>query len=679
LFSNDWYKFCISPKCHPRPAPAVRRPGDSYMQATQKIKGYDSFEQIALGGMAAVYKARKISLGKPVAIKVLFPHLAQDAVYIERFKREAQTAARVQHDNIVNVIDYGESDGAHYIVMEYYDGVTLEHLLETHTAIPIDICLAVVLNVCYGMEAAHASNLVHRDIKPGNIIFTRNGGLKLADFGLAKMVDKPAPVTQHGKIIGTPAYMSPEQTRGDTVGPQSDIFSLGVVAYELLCNCRPFDGRNYAEVVDKIQSADPTPVTDINPLVDPFVAKVISRMLAKDQRDRYEHVSEIVMDLEEAIEKAKYKKGRRVLEKYVNDPIGYLQSFKVKLLERLRSGKEKEVAALPPATRLRRIIYLDPDDERAREELAQLDTGAQAGAAGETAAAVKGKPKGDKVWVIDDEDEPGRAVDARADVAMPDICDDPDAEYRVYLESIDLHQETPATFALKLSMRIRSPLPRVVAIIKNLPAVVGGHLKQQKALRLAKVIRDLGGVARIEVQSTGKTPAPPLSQRPESDGEAQGSPHRPDKGKRKSRTEPEAFHSEGDSTRSSKGASGKADPNEVGDASARTVEYHPINQKRDDRPVPQKTPTRLCPRCGWEEDADAKFCSICMFNFHKTAPLDLESLSTGVVIPNPQARGRRRTTHPTNLRDWFNELPNTVKYVGLAGLVLMLLLIIFGR
>lgn len=650
------------------------------MQATQKIEGYDSFEQVALGGMAAVYKARKISLGKPVAIKVLFPHLAQDAVYIERFKREAQTAARVQHDNIVNVIDYGESEGSHYIVMEYYDGVTLEHLLEEHANIPIDICFAVVLNVCYGLEAAHAANLVHRDIKPGNVIFTRSGGLKVADFGLAKAVDRLAPVTQHGKVIGTPAYMSPEQTRGDDVGTQSDIFSLGVVAYELICSHRPFDGRSYAEVVDKIQSADPTPVADINPLIDESFAKIVSRMLAKDGEDRYQHVSEVVMDLEEAIDKARFKRDRRVLEGYINDPAAYLKKFNGSLLKKLRSKDATNGAAEAPVTHLRRILYLDPFDEDAQAALARLNSGTPGGAS--AAAPEDGvgavKQRRQKEWTIDEETEGTPTGGAAAEV-----CDDPDADYQVYLESIDLNQETPATFALKLSMRIRSPLPRIMAIVKNMPAVVGGRLRRDKALRLAKVIGDLGGVARIEVHDIdgSSARATPSSTQPKAGERSSSQP--PAKRKRKSKTRPAPAHAEGDPAPGAPASPDSPDCAAAGhrtDEIDKTVEHHPIGQKNaEQRPVPQRMATRLCPKCGWEEDADAKFCSICMCNFHKTEPLTLEGLQSRMENANPLASEAKNSRIPTNLTDMIQELPNNVKYGGLAALIVLLLLIIFGR
>jgi serine/threonine protein kinase len=648
------------------------------MQATQKIEGYDSFEQIALGGMATVYKARQVSLDKPVAIKVLFPHLAQDGVYLERFKREAKTAASVQHDNIVNVVDYGESNESHYIVMEYYDGVTLEYLLENQSAMPLDICFAVLLNVCYGLEAAHAANLVHRDIKPANIILTRSGGVKIADFGLARTVDKPAAVTQHGKIIGTPAYMSPEQTRGDEIGTQSDIFSLGVVAYELICSCRPFDGRNYAQVVSMIQSEDPAPISGANPLAAAQFSNIISRMLAKNTDDRYGYVSEAVIDLEEAIDKSGYKRDRRTLGRYIKEPGEYLQSFNQKLLEQLRSNAPSlDADPQKLATHFRRILHLDASDKLAREQLVELGAeipprgedrpepatdASEASAEGSEAWRKKGyDPKTGKAYVIDD---------------------DPDADYRVYLDSIDLSRETPPSFALKLSMRIRSPLPRVMAIVKNMPAMVGGRLSLDKATRLSNVIENLGGVARLEVHPVNETT-----------------------GGHRSRTSDVAAKAKADSTRRRRDKKGRAETArgprpELGElpgrdgASDKTVEYHPINEQRsslsenksnvgekrpDDVPLPQRQATRLCPKCGWEENADAKFCSICLFNFHKTEPLNLAALQSGDPPVNPLARNRNYSLPQTSVVDKLRELPTNVKYGGLAGLIVLLLLVIFGR
>ncbi|HET6349507.1 MAG TPA: serine/threonine-protein kinase, partial [Candidatus Krumholzibacteria bacterium] len=293
------------------------------MQALFRIRGYDSFEQIAVGGMAVVYKARKQSLKKAVAIKVLLPHLAADPRFITRFQQEAEAAARVQHENIVNVIDYGKSEVSYYIVMEYYDGLTIEELVRRYPRLPLDVALSIILNVCYGLEAAHAENLVHRDIKPANIIFTRQGGIKIADFGLARDVEKFTMVTHAGKVVGTPAYMSPEQTRGETVGTQSDIFSLGVVAYELLTGRRPFEGASFSEVVDRIQSHEPAAVSSLNPSVDATIAHIVTRMMAKRTDERYGRVADVILETETLMDQYGLRRDRRVLTEFFEDPEGY--------------------------------------------------------------------------------------------------------------------------------------------------------------------------------------------------------------------------------------------------------------------------------------------------------------------------------------------------------------------
>src|SRR4030095_15420624 len=288
-----------------------------------QIEGYDSLEQIGVGGMAAVYKARKISIDKTVAVKVLFPYLATDTSFTERFQREAKAAASIQHENIVNVIDFGESEGSFYIVMEYYQGRTLEDLMKERAGVPLDVAVQIILEVAYGLEAAHHLDIVHRDVKPANIIFTNQGGIKVADFGLAKKSDSMTMITQQGKVIGTPAYMSPEQAAGRAVGTASDVFSLGVVAYELFGRRKQFEGKPYSEVLEKIQSHRPASVTQVNPVVGPEFAAVVGRMLEKSDRDRYPNATAVIADMEAAMEKSKISRDRRRLASYIKDPNGY--------------------------------------------------------------------------------------------------------------------------------------------------------------------------------------------------------------------------------------------------------------------------------------------------------------------------------------------------------------------
>jgi len=560
------------------------------MQATIQIPGYDSFEQIALGGMAAVYKARKISLKRPVAIKLLYPHLAENAVFIERFKREAEAAAKVQHENIVNVIDYGQCGDSHYIVMEYCDGVTLAALLEQHGAVPPDVGCGILLKVCCGLEAAHAANLVHRDIKPANIIFTRQGGVKLADFGLAKTVDAIQLVTQHGKVIGTPAYMSPEQTRGDDVGPQSDVFSLGVVAYELLAGRRPFEGRNYAEVVGRIQSDAPEAIYLVEPNVNARLAHIVHAMLEKEPGRRYESVGRVARDLEEAINQGGYRRDRTMLAEYLADPESY----------------------------------------RAAHECV-----ARKGTESRPQGADGPRPHGST------RPSPDGIVEGEADAG---------AEYRVILESIDRNMETPASFALKLSMSIRSPLPRVISIVKNMPASVGGHLPLRKAAKLVHVIQKLGGTARLEPELT--------------EGAA-----------RERKTAAKASPVSAQSEQPDAPASSRTPP-----TVETTAEYHPIDEHMGEVKSTTRESALICPKCGWEAEADARFCAICLFSFEKRETLSFTDLHNCLVTENPLEQPPQRTPRSaTAFARTFRGLPRNVKIAGLVGLVMLLILVVFSR
>ena len=365
-----------------------------------QIDGYDSLEQIGVGGMAAVYKARKISIDKTVAVKVLFPYLATDASFTERFQREAKAAASIQHENIVNVIDFGESEGSFYIVMEYYQGRTLEDLMKERAGIPLEVAAQIVLEVAYGLEAAHHLDIVHRDIKPANIIFTNQGGIKVADFGLAKKSDSMTMITQQGKVIGTPAYMSPEQAAGRPVGTASDVFSLGVVAYELFGRRKPFEGKTYSEVLEKIQSHRPPGVTQVNPVVGPEFAAVVGRMLEKSDRDRYPNATAVIADLEAAMEKSKIARDRRRLSSYIKDPNTYdAASTERTITQCLSRGTfflQKGQHHLDDAElEFRRILFLDPNNDRARKNLDRIK--AQQSGANRTvtidAAAVVEKPQ----------------------------------------------------------------------------------------------------------------------------------------------------------------------------------------------------------------------------------------------------------------------------------------------
>ena len=526
------------------------------MQAILRINGYDSLEQIAVGGMAVVYRARKLSIKKPVAIKVLLPHLAADARFIARFQQEAEAAARVQHDNIVNVIDSGRSDGAYFIVMEYYDGLTVEELLGMQPKLPLDIALSIVLNTCYGLEAAHAENLVHRDIKPANIILTRQGGVKVADFGLAKAVDKLTLVTHAGKVVGTPAYMSPEQTRGEAVSTTSDIFSLGVVAYEMLASKRPFEGGSYSEVVDRIQNAEPQAVTSFNPLVDEEIEAIVRRMLAKALDVRYTSASDVARELETAMDQHGLRRDRRGLVDFFHDPSGYTDNALTALLTRLREQfpRVSDMGRPQRARFYEKILYLDPTDDNARAALDQLAT-----TPAEKEKAHKPEPA------------------ARPASSAKEPAPDRNADYRVVLESINRELETPDSFALKLAMRLKSPVPRMRSLLAHTPCTLVQRLPYKKARWLQSVIEELGGVGRLEVV-VEKAPAPPEE-----------------------------------------------------------VVVPVAKPKEAAKPLERRSASGaiVCPRCGWEEEPDARFCSLCLQHFNKTDKIDVSEFVTRPGFDDP--------------------------------------------
>jgi tRNA A-37 threonylcarbamoyl transferase component Bud32 len=565
------------------------------MQAVFRIRGYDSFEQIAVGGMAVVFKARKQSIKKTVAIKVLLPHLAADPRFITRFQQEAEAAARVQHENIVNVIDYGKSESSYYIVMEYYDGLTVEELLRTQPRLPIDVSLSIVLNVCYGLEAAHAENLVHRDIKPANVIFTRQGGIKIADFGLAKAIDKFTLVTHAGKVVGTPAYMSPEQTRGEVVGIRSDIFSTGVVAYELLAGRRPFDGGSYSEVVDHIQNQQPALVSSFNPMVEAAFEQVVARMLRKRVDERYPHVAEVVMDLEQLMDRYGFRRDRRALSEFFADPVGYTEAATQVVLERLvgeqpapAHNAQGRQAAI---THYRKILFLDPADEGARTSLKRL-------------GVADGAP------ALDTPGRPGAPTPKARE----------GAEYRVVLVSFDRSVETTETFALKLSMRLKSPLPRMRSLIARTPCTVAQRLPYRKAKWLESVLVELGGEARLEevVERVREVPLPDPSSEPKQDVLRQS------------------------------------------EAERRTTSGGII-----------------CPRCGWEEEADAKFCSLCLRRFNKTDKLSLRGLDNAVnPEENPLSAPDRPSGGLHDAAEWLRAVPPAVLAV-VSGVLLVAIVVFY--
>jgi serine/threonine protein kinase len=255
-------------------------------------RNYRILETVASGGTAVLHRAMQVSLDRVVAVKRLHPHLTQDENFTRRFVLEAKAAASLDHQNIVRVIDFGIEEGSYQMVMEFVEGESLKDVFDRWRPMQEDLALAIVHQICRGLEHAHAKGIVHRDIKPGNIMLTRSGVAKITDFGLAKLTQSNSAQTAADSILGTPLYMSPEQAFGESVDQRSDLFSLGTVLYELLTGHQPFAGENYMGVIQNIIHREIPAVRDHIPGVAPEVEQIVMRALAKNREQRFKSARE---------------------------------------------------------------------------------------------------------------------------------------------------------------------------------------------------------------------------------------------------------------------------------------------------------------------------------------------------------------------------------------------------
>ncbi len=266
-----------------------------------RVGQYRLLSKLGAGGMGAVYKAQNESDGKIVALKILPRSKAVDEEFLTRFQQEAQAAFDLKHPNIVRAFDVGHADGYHYIAMEYVQGKDLYAILEKRGKLPIDEALQIIIQMAKALEHAHSLNLVHRDIKPDNILIDQHGQAKLTDLGLV-MEEAPAGgtprLTKRGMAMGTPFYFSPEQARGETdIDTRSDIYALGATFYEMVTGKPPFEGESAAEVMmQHIQSQVISP-KEIDKSLPDGVCRIIEKMMTKDREDRYQEPEELLVDL----------------------------------------------------------------------------------------------------------------------------------------------------------------------------------------------------------------------------------------------------------------------------------------------------------------------------------------------------------------------------------------------
>jgi len=286
----------ISP--HKRASSTIAEAVSHMEQVIRTVGRYELLAELGRGSMGVVYRAHDPNIGRTVAIKMLLTQrmaAADCSEYLERFHREAQSAGALAHPNIVTIYDFGEDQGNYYLAMEFLEGKSLERLVQEQPLLPVETIIPIFDQVSSALDVAHAHGIVHRDVKPANIMILESGQVKVTDFGIAKVM--AAEMTQAGQVLGTPNYMSPEQVLNRPLDGRSDIFSLGAILYELVTGEKPFSGQNITTVIYKIIHEMPIPPRELDPQIHPGLSYVIAKALAKSPDERYQTCSALASDL----------------------------------------------------------------------------------------------------------------------------------------------------------------------------------------------------------------------------------------------------------------------------------------------------------------------------------------------------------------------------------------------
>lgn len=266
------------------------------------LGGYQLDEEVARGGMGAIYRAHHVELRSEVAVKVLKRDLASRAENIKRFLREGKLIARLDHPGIVRVFDVGRQGDFYYLVMDFISGRNLQQVVDADGPMPPEAALRIALQVADALGHAHDNGVVHRDIKPSNLLLSDDGSVHVTDFGIARLLEQETAITRAGALIGTPSHMSPEQCRGSTVDQRSDLYSLGATLYTLLSGKPPFSSRSTARLVNQLLNEKPLPIESVVPDLPPPVAALVKRLMAKHPGARYQTAKEARNAIDEILQ-----------------------------------------------------------------------------------------------------------------------------------------------------------------------------------------------------------------------------------------------------------------------------------------------------------------------------------------------------------------------------------------
>jgi eukaryotic-like serine/threonine-protein kinase len=281
---------------------------------------YEILERVGGGGMALVYKGQDLLLNRKVAVKILRQQYVHDEEFIRRFRREAQSAASLSHPNVVSIYDVGQEDEIHYIVMEYIEGITLNDLIKQRAPMQVEEAINIASQICDALDHAHHNGIIHRDIKPHNILIGRNGRVKVTDFGIARAASSSS-ITQTGSVIGSVHYFSPEHAKGTQAGEMSDLYSLGIVLYQMLTGKLPFSGESPISVALKHLQENVEAPRSVNPLIPQSVENLILKSMRKRPEERYQAAKEMMKDLETCLlpERRNEAKLQQLTQDYPED------------------------------------------------------------------------------------------------------------------------------------------------------------------------------------------------------------------------------------------------------------------------------------------------------------------------------------------------------------------------